>query len=360
MIIAKGREIKEFSEIVTIQDLVTEFTFEPENTMRKKLNIQTFNAENGELLSNVLLRLKKTNSKISTEGLTKENGCFGYIIDENCQYSLDITRRGFISYTMEFNQTKGNEAINTINVPLFPILKTKSIMMHDQQRNEDVEVKTNIMRAILVSDDQVHAGQITLELYSWIVNPENNEEEEFCIPKDKDNFSNDNLTIVYNDFELGKVISIEETGNDSNTKWFRLTGNVVSGEIVEPNYWILDHNFKNRMQDWNFKVMIFDDNKLVSINYAPWFNTYMTVWDVGLMNVASKRFLSINSFNNATLERKTYMKFYLNLFKFLNEVDENFDFKVRFSDNNQFCNYQNIIQFLIILFNKYFIWSRLI
>ena len=82
----------------------------------------------------------------------------------------------------------------------------------------------------------------------------------------------------------------------------------------------------------------------------------MTVWDVGLMNVASKRFLSINSFNNATLERKTYMKFYLNLFKFLNEVDENFDFKVRFSYNYQILELsKNIIKIFIILFNKYFI-----
>lgn len=166
MIIAKGREIKEFSEIITIHDLITILTFEPESVMRKQLSIQTFNAANGEPLPNVLLKLKKTNSKISTEGLTKENGSFGYVIDQNCQYTLDVARKGFIPYTIEFNQTKGNENVGTVNVPLLPILKAKTHLVHDQERREEVEVKSNTMRAILVSDDTVHAGQITLELYS--------------------------------------------------------------------------------------------------------------------------------------------------------------------------------------------------
>lgn len=81
--------------------------------------------------------------------------------------------------------------------------------------------------------------------------------------------------------------------------------------------------------------MIFDENKLMSNNYVPSFNTNMTVWDIGLLNVANKRFLSINSFNNITLDRNTYIKFYLKLFKFLNEVDDDFNAKAKFGFTSQ-------------------------
>ena len=331
MLIAKGREIKEFSEIISIEEQITELTFEPEEVMKKKLTIQTFNADNGELLSNVLLRLRKTNSKISTEGLTKENGWFSYIVDSNCQYSLDVARKGFISYSMEFNQTKGNENVDNVKVPLFSIEKPKSKVVFDSENQTDVAININTMRAIMISDDKVHNSQLTFEIYAWIVNPENNEETEFCVPRSQEKFENNQLSIEFNNYdEFGKTFKLEDLENESNSKWFRLVGNVTTGEIVEPDYMILDHNFKNRIQDCNFKVMIFDWNKLINIIYAPSFTSNMTVWDIGLINLSSKKFLNINSFYNIDIERKTFMKFYLSLLKFLNEVDDNFNVKSKF------------------------------
>lgn len=237
MIIAKGREIKTFSEIISVNDLINEFTFTSEEELKKKLKIQTFDASTGQPLTNVLLKLCKSHSKISSEGLTRGNGCFEYIIDSNCQYILDVNRKGFISYSMEFNQTKGNEEHDTLQVPLFPIVKeleTKTVI--DQKKNTSNEIKQNLLRAIMVADNSIFSTQMTFELHGLIKNPESNEEEEF-VAKSPDNFySDDNLAIEWKEInDFSKAIKITYFNNDTKSKWFRLVGSATSGEIVDEN-----------------------------------------------------------------------------------------------------------------------------
>lgn len=78
----KGRGIADISQTIIIKEQFTKLTYTAEALMRKQVMINTFNANTGEPLSNVLLRLKKHNSKISSEGLTKD-GSFTYVIDAN-------------------------------------------------------------------------------------------------------------------------------------------------------------------------------------------------------------------------------------------------------------------------------------
>lgn len=122
MIIAKGKEIKEFSDIVVIEQQITRISYSPKQPFSKEIIIMAFNATTGKELPNVLLKLRKKNSKFSSEGLTKSQGEFSYMIDANCLHYLEVERKGFIPYFFEFNQTKGNEDNEIIKVPLFPIV----------------------------------------------------------------------------------------------------------------------------------------------------------------------------------------------------------------------------------------------
>ena len=325
MIIVKGREIKTLSEIISVEEQITELTFTTEEILRKRLKIYVFDATTGKPLTNVLLRLLKSNSKISAEGLTGENGEFEYIIDSNFPHILDVNRKGFITYSMEFNQTKGNEEIYVLQVPLYPIIKKiKSKMITEPIKQTSLEIKENIFRVIMISDSSIHSSQITLELLGWTTKPENNETEEFIVNTTNKAFSNDNLTVKFdtpNDFS--KTIEITNFNFESKTKWFRLVGNVKLGEIVDENLYILDHNFKNRMQDYNYKVMIFDENKLISIVYAPNYLYSNDSWNIGIINPDSKKFIQINGFSKVELHRRTHLKFYLNFLKYLSEeIDE--------------------------------------
>jgi hypothetical protein len=166
MIVAKGPDIKEFSEIISIKEQITTLTFTPSKSMRKEVYVHTFNAVTGESLSNVLLRLRKCSSKVSAEGLTRDKGEFLYVIDSNSAHSLEVNRKGFIPYSFEFNQTKGNEHITTIKVPLFPIEKQKLKSIPNPENPQDeLQTKLGLLRAVLVSDSEDSCSQMTFSLY---------------------------------------------------------------------------------------------------------------------------------------------------------------------------------------------------
>lgn len=238
MIIAKGREIKTFSKKISVTEIINEFTFTSEEELRKNLNIHTFDATTGEPLMNVLLKLSKASSKMFSEGLTRLGGSFEYIIDSNCPYILDVDRKGYIPYSMEFNQTKGNEDCDTIQVPLIPIvrdLETKTIS--DPKKKTSFVVKQNVLRAIMVSDSGTYSSQVSFELHGLVKNPESSEEEEFVAKSQENTYSDDNLTVEWreaNDF--CKTIKMSCFNNDTKSKWFRLIGIAAPGEIIDENH----------------------------------------------------------------------------------------------------------------------------
>lgn len=89
-----------------------------------------------------------------------------YIIDSNSSHTLEVNRKGFIDYSFEFNQTKGNEEITRINVPLFPIEKQKSKTINNHENpQEELQTKLNLLRAVLVSDSEDSCGQMVFYLY---------------------------------------------------------------------------------------------------------------------------------------------------------------------------------------------------
>lgn len=297
MVIAKGRGIKEFSEIISIEQQITELSFTPKENMIKNVHIQAFNALTGDPLPNVMLRLRKCTSKISSEGLTKEKGEFSYIIDANCTHYLDVERKGFIPYSFEFYQTKGNEEDNLIKVPLFPIekLKTKVISNPDKPE-EDIEIKPGLFRAVLLTDNEDSNSTISFELNACIINPENNEEQEVTINSSQPKFKHDSLVSTFTSLgDFGSSITVSATCTESQAKWFRLTARIGSSTLTSPSGFSLDHNFKNTLQDHNCKVMLFDEKKLVSICYIPSFISDMTLWDIGFINPSAKKFIKINA-----------------------------------------------------------------
>lgn len=101
---------------------------------------------------------------------------------------------------MEFNQTTGNLDYNTINVPLFPVEKLKSRKVQHSDSKEEFVIHSRVLRAILVSDPNP-IGSINLQLKGCILNPENNETEEFIVSGDHNKFSNDNISVEFKDFE---------------------------------------------------------------------------------------------------------------------------------------------------------------
>lgn len=77
------------------------------------------------------------------------------------------------------------------------------------------------------------------------------------------------------------------------------------------------------MQDFNFKVMIFDDKRLISIIYAPDYLYSQNFWNIALINPETNKIIPINGFSRVDYTRKTHLKFYLIFLKYLkDEVDE--------------------------------------
>lgn len=82
MLTAKGKDIKEFSKIISITDQITVLTLQPESKLMKGLMMCTYDATTGSKLSNVLIKLRKAHSKIVTQGLSRDGYC-GFTIDQN-------------------------------------------------------------------------------------------------------------------------------------------------------------------------------------------------------------------------------------------------------------------------------------
>lgn len=296
MVIAKGREIKEFSEIIRVEEQITELHFTPETLFSKEVTVKAYDAITGNPLPNVLLRLRKSNSKISSEGLTKSDGEFSYIIDSNCPHFLEVERKGFIPYHFEFNQTKGNENIDVVKVPMFPIEKVKPVSVPNPEHpEEETEVKPNILRTILVTDDEVSNSVIVPHFWGCVVNPENNEEEEFRITNSYTSHEQDDVKVEYTDHgEFGKLITAQTVVKET-TKYYRICARISSAQNTDVNESNLDQNFRNTLQDHNTKMLIFNENKLISIVYIPNFTTDCMTWDIGFYNPVKAKFLKVNS-----------------------------------------------------------------
>jgi len=339
MIIAKGREIKEFSEIITIEQQITELTFTPKENMIKKIYIQTFNAKTGEALVNVLLRLRKSNSKISSEGLTKEQGDFSYIVDANCPHYLEVERKGYIPYYLEFNQTKGNEDDKLIKVPMFPVEKVKPKVISDpENQDEEIEIKPGYFRALLISDNEASNSTITLELHACITNPESNQDQEIVLKSSDSVLQDQNVKVKFTSHgEFGTYATIQTMYLEDQSKWYRLTARIASATLTAEDEFQLDQNFKNTLQDHNAKLMIFDEKKLISIVYAPSFITDMSTWDIGFINPSKGKFIKLNSCVDIEVLRKTHMRSYMTLFKFLNEEGTNFNLKSSLGFESDSC-----------------------
>lgn len=83
MVIAKGKEIREFSQIISIEEHITILKMVPEPPIRKVIAFQVYDAKTGEKLSNVLLKLRKAHSKITLQGLSREEGYVVFTVTEN-------------------------------------------------------------------------------------------------------------------------------------------------------------------------------------------------------------------------------------------------------------------------------------
>lgn len=328
MIVAKGREIKEFSEIITIEEQITKLDFTPQQDYRKEISIQAFNAETGEDLSNVLLRLRKTNSKISSEGLTRTQGDYVYTIDANSPHYLEAERKGFIPYFLEINQTKGNEGNPIVKVPMVPIVKAKKMIIADPETKEETEMKPNLFRVVLISDDESSMNSLSLSLHFTVTNPENNEEEEISISEQNPSFESDSLNFEYkNHGNYGMLASFQTVGNGHANKWARVTAEFGSDSLTDSSAFQFDHNFKNTLQDHNVKALIFNDKKLVSVVYSPSFITDMAYWDIGFINPAKNKFIKVNAAQKMPITAKSYTRFYMRFYKHLNEQGSSFNIK---------------------------------
>ena len=338
MIIAKGREIKEFSEIISIEEQITNLNYIPEQDYKKEININAFNAVTGEGLSNVFLRLRKCNSKISSEGLTKSQGDFMYTIDANCLHFLEVERKGFIPYFLEINQTKGNEDNNVVKVPMFPIEKIKKKLIKLSEEEEETEVKPLKLRALLVSDDLSSTSMMVPYLHASVTNPENNEEEEIKISNTNTSTENDYFKAEFTEMgEYGRLISLETIPSEHTNKWFRITASFGSHDLTDPETFVLDQNFKNTLQDHNAKMLIFDDRRLISIVYAPCFISNATHWDIGFINPSKGRFIKVNASLEVPIGLKTYTRFFMRFYKFLNEEGKNFNLKSNLGFEGESC-----------------------
>ena len=338
MIIAKGREIKEFSEIVNIEEQITQIRYTPQQTFNKEIIVMAFNADSGEELPNVLLRLRKNNSKISSEGLTKSQGEFSYMIDANCPHYLEVERKGFIPYFLEFNQTKGNEDSQIIKVPLFPIEKLSKQIIQNPESEEEIRVKPNLLRAILISDNENTNTLMSPSLHALATDPESTHDEEIVISKFNNHYENNNISVEFRDHENnGKYITLDTVGMEHSNKWFRLTAEFGSESLTDPEAFEFDQNFKNTLQDQNTKMLIFDDRKLVSIVYIPSYISHSSHWDIGFINISKGKFIKINSCANIPIAIKTFTRFYAKFFKYLNEEGKDFNIKHKLGFEGSSC-----------------------
>ncbi|CAI2379497.1 unnamed protein product [Moneuplotes crassus] len=336
MIIAKGREIKEFSKIIEIREQLTNVSCTPEQDYQKEISVLAFNAMTGEELSNVLLRLRKGNSKISSEGLTKSKGGFVYTINENSPHCLQAERKGFIPSFLEINQTRGNESNSVVKIPMVPVQKIKKVEVTDHETKDITEMKPSGFKVVLISDDESSLSSLSLSLSFTIAHPENDDEEEIQVSESCQQFDNETITMEYKDHgEFGKFIAFQAIGDESTNKWFRVSAKINSPNLTDPSKFQLDQNFKNTLQDHNVKVLIFNHKRLISVVYSPSFITNMSYWDIGFLNPSRNKFIKVNATQEEFVGAKSYTRFYMRFYKYLNEKGPSFNIKSKLGFDSQ-------------------------
>lgn len=333
MVIAKGKEIREFSQIISIEEHITILKMVPEPPIRKVIAFQVYDAKTGEKLSNVLLKLRKAHSKITLQGLSREEGYVVFTVTENWIHTLEVFRKGYISYSTKINMTKGNEDVRSVKVPVMPVETIKPYKVLSSDESKEVEVQPGYFSIVCISDSL--SSKLDLELQAWVVDPETKEEEEVSVSNAVKKYSRADLNMSYKEFDnWGSIIRVTSHIDD---KWFKIYVRIVSSDITDPQMFNFDQNFKNWLEDDNAKILIFNENKLVQTVYAPSFIERRPHWDIGLLNLGKQKFIKINTWYDFEVERKTFSKHYLNLFKYLNDQPADFDLRGKFGFDSDEC-----------------------
>jgi hypothetical protein len=291
MVVAKGRSIKEFSQIISIEDQITILAFTPDAPMKKLISCYAYDAKTGETLNNVLVKVRKTHSKITTQGLTRDGSCV-FTITQNCAHTVEVFRKGYISYTTQMNQTKGSEDMNIMNLPLLPIESVRTIKIpNPENADHEMEILPGYLRIVLMTDSNF--PQMNLQLHACTVDAESGYDEEVTIDGNSKKFKHDHLKATYKPVgESGACISVS---SHMENRWFRLCASFVSAESSDPSTFNYDQSFKNPLEDVNARVHIFNENKLLNTVIIPSYIDHMTNWDIGILNMGKHKFIKINS-----------------------------------------------------------------
>lgn len=134
MIIAKGDNIKEHSEILDVQEGNVFAEIKMKKPTKKQVFIRAYDASTGDSLGSVILRWKKKASRHVLEGLTTKEGLYCYASDENATYIIEAEKKGYINYRREVVLTKGNEHIPDVRVPMMPVELPQKLANSDNQK----------------------------------------------------------------------------------------------------------------------------------------------------------------------------------------------------------------------------------
>lgn len=236
---------------------------------------------------------------------------------------------------MQLNATKGNENLRTCNIPVMPIanIEDPTKVINPNKIEEQIEVIPTHFRIVLASDN--YNEDLDLMLNACYVDHEQKEDMDVDIAAENKKFKNNDLKAEYKGFDSGdsyiKVIS------HIDYRWFRIRVKITNPALADPEAFELDNQFKNKLQDANAKVMIFNESKLLHVIYAPSYVTNTYYWDVGLLNMGQRKFIKINACYDIPITRKLFSKHYLNLFKYLNEQPMDFDLRHKFGFDSEEC-----------------------
>ena len=183
----------------------------------------------------------------------------------------------------------------TCKLPLLPIERVKPVKVPTREDPEKLrEVMPGYLRILLVTDNSQE--NMDLEFHACYPEPDENEgtfDKEVVLNAGHPKVVRDEIKAVRKSIsDCWEIVSISSHIDD---KWFRITANLPREVTCDEALTNFDQNFKNRLEDINARVLIFNEKALLKTINIPSHIKDMTTWDVGMVNMGKRKFININS-----------------------------------------------------------------
>ena len=216
---------------------------------QRRVVVTVYDVQTGEVLEGVHLKLRLNQSRLSDEGLTRQEGDYVFFLEDMGQISLEATKPQYLPAYLEQIVSHHHDFLINVGLVEVATVEASIVVLHWNPHSDDVEFQV-----------ETPAG---LQTYK-------NSETLYCQLKD-------NLR------SNGVACAMVSPGCKA---WVRLRVHILADEYTAAD------TFPSPLQSTGLTVSIYHNNKLLSTIPAPFMSG--KYWEIGAINASLGEFVEFN------------------------------------------------------------------